>query len=414
MVHQVPEIGASEERVVLLAPFGQDAPMAAEILRRADIAAVVCTSMLDVCSAMSSGAGVLLIAYEALSNTAVDELAVMLDKQPAWSDIPIVVFMPATPSLVAKASQVTFDRLGNVTLMERPIRIATLVSGVRAALRARRRQYLVRTLMEQLRRSDQTKDAFLAAVSHELRTPLSAILGWTTLARQATEPTRRVAALDVIERNSHVLAQLVEDLLDLGRIAHGRFRMDTAMLNLADVVRAAVDAVRPSSETKHIRLDLEYDTDLPLVVGDAIRLQQVVWNLLWNAVKFTPERGRVSVHVRGERPHKGESSAKARAVELEVTDSGRGIAREILPHVFEPFRQGDRDQFRRNGGLGLGLAIVKHLVELHGGSVTAHSAGRECGATFRVRLPSADQRPARRDTPLLKCASGSEDAILAL
>jgi two-component system, sensor histidine kinase len=387
----------------LLAPVGQDSAVAAEILARADIPAVICDNVTDVCSEMSTGAGALLVAYEALSNGATDDLAAALEEQPAWSDVPILVFMPAKASR-AKISQVAFDRLGNVTLIERPTRIATLVSSVRAALRARRRQYLVRTLMEELGRSNQTKDAFLAAVSHELRTPLNAILGWTTLARNAGEPARTAAALDIIERNGRVLTQLVEDLLDLGRMAHGQFRLETATLNFADVVQAAADAVRPAAETKHIDLELEYGSDLPLVVGDAIRLQQVVWNLLSNAVKFTPECGRVCVHVRGERWMTGERRMKSQAVELEVTDSGRGIAADILPHVFDPFRQGDREQVRRNGGLGLGLAIVKHLVELHGGSVTAHSAGLDCGATFRVRLPSAEQRSDRTVPSVLESA----------
>jgi signal transduction histidine kinase len=404
---------ASEERVLLLAPFGQDAPMAAEILARADIPSMICASVTDLCSEMSAGAGALLIAYEALPDTGIDELAAALDQQPTWSDIPILVFMPTAASRVAEASQVTFDRLRNVTLMPRPISIAVLVSSLRAALRARRRQYQVRGLLEELRRSSQAKDAFLATVSHELRTPLNAILGWTTLARHAAEPSRTTAALDVVERNGRVLSQLVEDLLDLARIAHGQYRLETATLNVADVVRAAADAVRPAAETKHIRLEFHFAADLPPIIGDAVRLQQVVWNLLWNAVKFTPERGRVSVHLRGERLLTGERRMKPWAVELEVTDSGRGIAAEILPHVFDPFRQGDRDQTRRNGGLGLGLAIVKHLVELHGGSVTAHSVGLDHGATFRVRLPSAEQRSHRASLSLLEAASGPDDAVLA-
>jgi signal transduction histidine kinase len=387
--------------------------MAADILARADIPSVICANVRCLFSEMLSGAGALVIAYEALSDTGIDELAAVLDQQPTWSDIPILVFMPTAGSRFAEASQATFDRLRNVTLMPRPISIAILVSSLRAALRARRRQYLVRGLLEELRRSSQTKDAFLATVSHELRTPLNALLGWTTLARQAAEPSRMEAALDVVERNGRVLSQLVEDLLDLARIAHGQYRMEIATLNFADVVRAAADAVRPAAEAKDVQLELDCGSDLPLLLGDAVRLQQVVWNLLWNAVKFTPERGRVSVYLRGEQRLTGERRMEPWAVELEVTDSGRGIAPEILPHVFDPFRQGDRDQIRHNGGLGLGLAIVKHLVELHGGSVTAHSVGLDRGATFRVRLPSAEQRSARTHPSLPAAASGSDETVFA-
>ena len=407
-MHRHPELEPFEERILLLAPFGQDAPIAEDILKRSGIASLICSDVTCLCSEISTAAGALVIAYEALTETTIDEFATVLEQQPAWSDIPILVFMPASSSHTAKAKQLTFDRLGNVTLMERPIRIPTFISSVQAALRARRRQYQVRTLMEELRRSNQTKDAFLAAVSHELRTPLNAILGWTTLARQANEPARSSAALDVVERNGRVLSQLVEDLLDLGRVAHGQFRLEPSTLNLADVVRAAADSVRPAAETKRIHVELEYGSNVPLIVGDAIRLQQVVWNLLWNAVKFTPERGRVSVRMRADGRLSSDRRAKESTVELEVTDSGRGISPELLPHIFDPFRQGDHDRSRRNGGLGLGLAIVKHLVELHGGSVSAHSAGLECGATFRVLLPCAEDRL----TP--GSASADDEAVVGL
>ena len=222
------------------------------------------------------------------------------------------------------------------------------------------------------------KDEFLMTVSHELRTPLTAIYGWarvlTTREMPREEQARAIAA---IERNAHAQTRLIDDLLDVSRAISGKLRLEPRTINVAEVLRAAVETVSPAMAAKSIRFDAEYDPQTPPILADPDRLQQIVWNLLSNATKFTPEHGAVTLRLTHADAH----------VEITVADTGSGIDPEFLPHVFERFRQADVGSRRRYGGLGLGLAIVRHLVELHGGTVSAESAGRDRGATFRVRLP---------------------------
>jgi PAS domain S-box-containing protein len=225
-----------------------------------------------------------------------------------------------------------------------------------------------------------TKDDFLATLSHELRTPLNAILGWTQILRRSgPAPTDLSKGLEVIERNVRAQSQLVEDLLDLSRIVSGRMRLDVQAMMPFSFVQPAVESLRPAADARGVRLETLLDPAAGPVSGDAGRLQQVVWNLVSNAIKFTNKGGRVQVTLERVNSH----------IEISVADTGRGIAPEFLPHVFERFRQGDTSTTRQHGGLGLGLSIVKHIVELHGGTVQAKSAGEGHGATFRVQLPVA-------------------------
>ena len=228
------------------------------------------------------------------------------------------------------------------------------------------------------------KDEFLMTVSHELRTPLTAIYGWIRmLASDAVRPEQRQRALEAVERNARAQARLIDDLLDVSRAITGKLRIDARPVNLEDVVGAAVETLRQALDAKAIRFEQHVDSRIGPVAADADRLQQVVWNLLSNAIKFTPEHGTVSLHV-------GRQGA---AIEIAVTDSGIGIAPEFLPYAFDRFRQADSGTRRRYGGLGLGLAIVRHIAELHGGTVTAESAGEGQGATFRVVLPLRAAQP---------------------
>jgi signal transduction histidine kinase len=188
------------------------------------------------------------------------------------------------------------------------------------------------------------------------------------------EQARAIAA---IERNAHAQTRLIDDLLDVSRAISGKLRLEPRSINVADVLRAAVETVSPAMTAKNIRFVADYDPQVPPIVADPDRLQQIVWNLLSNAIKFTPEHGAVGLRLSHAGPH----------VEITVTDTGSGIDPAFLPHVFERFRQADVGSRRRYGGLGLGLAIVRHIAELHGGTVSAESAGRDQGATFRVRLP---------------------------
>ena len=395
MVVRNPDVRTSDERILVLAPFGQDAQMAADVLARAAIEATACADIGQICAEFRRGAGALLIAYEALAHDGLAQLRAALDEQPPWSDVPVFVFMPASATAMAGRANGTLDALRNVTLVERPVRMASLVSSLKSALRARRRQYEVRDLMEELRTSNHAKDSFVAAVSHELRTPLNAILGWAATLKRTGDPARAATAVEVIERNGHVLSQLVEDLLDVARVATGSFRLSLASVDMRAVVTAAADAVRPTAEAKGVRLQAHVQEQVPAhgdtltVRGDSIRLQQVVWNLLWNAVKFTGSGGSVHVGVRAVQREAGDSYGDERTTtEVVVTDTGAGIAPEFLPHVFEPFRQAPAADGARTGGLGLGLAIVRHLVELHGGSIAVHSDGIGRGATFTVRIPA--------------------------
>jgi len=229
------------------------------------------------------------------------------------------------------------------------------------------------------------KDEFLATLSHELRTPLTAILGWAKLLREGgLEPEFAARGLEAVERNAVAQTRLIGDLLDVSRIITGKLRLEPRPVELARIVEAGVESVRPAAEARGVRLELSLDAGAALVSGDPDRLQQVVWNLLSNAVKFTPQGGSVRARLTRGGGH----------AEVEVSDTGRGIAAEFLPHVFDRFRQQDGRITREHGGLGLGLSIARHLVELHGGTVKAESGGEGRGATFRFSLPLLGTRTA--------------------
>jgi len=226
--------------------------------------------------------------------------------------------------------------------------------------------------------ANRLKDEFLATLSHELRTPLNAILGWANLLLSGRLETSEVRqAAEVIERNTKVQAQLVDDLLDMNRILSGKIRIDVQNVELPAIVEAAIISTRPAMEAKKIDVDKTIDFSASPIRGDPSRLQQVISNLLSNAIKFTPEGGKIGVALKGTDSD----------VEIQVADSGIGIPPDQLPFIFDRFRQGDASKTRRHGGLGLGLAISRHLVELHGGTIHAQSAGKSQGSTFRVTIP---------------------------
>jgi len=246
-----------------------------------------------------------------------------------------------------------------------------------------RAQKKLEAIASELAIANRTKDEFLATVSHELRTPLNAILGWARMLQLPDlSSEKRARAIETIERNANAQTQLIEDLLDVSRIISGKLRLDVDTVDLRTVLENAMDAVRPAAQAKGVILRQTIDPDAGPILGDAGRLQQVAWNLLTNAVKFTSSGGTVSIAIR-KRPS---------SVELIVTDDGQGIAPDFLPNVFERFRQADASPSRKQGGLGLGLAIVRHLVELHGGTVRVESEGVGRGAVFTVSLPTSPTR----------------------
>jgi PAS domain S-box-containing protein len=243
-------------------------------------------------------------------------------------------------------------------------------------------------LYREAQEANRLKDEFLATVSHELRTPLTAILGWLHLLRTG-RPAQVERAIETIERNALAQAHIVDDVLDVSRIITGKLHLESERINLVKILGAAVDTVRPAAEAKALELLVSLDPAAADVSGDAARLQQVAWNLLSNAIKFTPKGGRIEVCLEREGPE----------ALLRIRDNGEGIRKDFLPHVFERFRQGDSTSTRAHGGLGLGLSIVRHLVELHGGQVSAESDGEGRGATFTVRLPIGQPASDRTSSP---------------
>jgi len=256
----------------------------------------------------------------------------------------------------------------------------------------------VQQAREEAEELNRSKDQFLAVLSHELRTPLNAIFGWARMLQSAAidEATSR-RAVEAILRNATAQVQLVEDLLDVSRIITGKMRLDVQSLDLKSVIESALDAVQPAASAKGLKIETVLDPNAGPVVGAVDRLRQVVWNLLMNAVKFTPRAGRIQVQLRKVKSH----------VEIVVSDNGEGIQPEILPFIFDRFRQGDSTTTRPHGGLGLGLALVRHLVDLHGGRVRAASEGPGRGATFVVELPIAMLSSEGAATPEASAVTGA-------
>ncbi len=366
-----------ENRVLVFMPTGRDATLVSATLERAGIAAQICADSGELAGEIERGAGAVLLAEEGLRNGTLEKLTDTLDAQPIWSDIPIVMFAGSGQHVEILIA--TVGTRFNATIVERPIRIPILVSAVEGALRARARQYQSRDLLNQLEESDRQKDLFLATLSHELRTPLNSILGWLQLlnADEAGNQLNLKHALSVIERNARAQAEMISDILFVSRIITGKLALRCESVDIIAAAQTAVETLRPSFEAKHIQLNTSFDASISHIEGDADRLQQIFWNLLSNAIKFTPPRGQINLRVNG----------KKSKVEIEVSDSGRGIKAEFLPFVFERFRQADSSYTRQVGGLGLGLAIVRHLVEMHAGEIQVESAGEDKGATFTVNLP---------------------------
>lgn len=361
--------------VLVIAPIGRDAELISQQLEAAGIQTEICKDVEDLCSRIPEDAAVIVMTEEALPQPSVLQLASTLSAQPAWSEIPIVILTGA-PSLEPHTrSFAAIGRRTNVTLVDRPVRIKSLVSAVQSALRARQRQYDQRDLMAQLEDRIHERDRFLAVLGHELRNPLGAIL----LASQMRDDDGRLDGdhAQLIERQSRHLTQLVNDLLDLSRVAAGKIILKQQTVDLREIAGEAVSVARPAAARQRVVLQCSMPEQPLLIDADPVRIDQIMTNVIGNAIKYTPEGGHVSVLLERE----GEQAL------IRVVDDGVGIAPERIDGVFELFAQAENAIGRAQGGMGIGLALVRNLVHLHNGSVFANSDGVGKGSEFTIRLP---------------------------
>ena len=362
-------------RVLIVAPLGRDAELMSTHLEAAHLSCETCHDIDEVCLELARGAGAIVFTQEALTPEATPRLAWALDHQPAWSDIPILI-LTGLPSSEMKSE--SFGALGqrtNVTILDRPVRIKSLVSATQAALRARDRQYQIRDLMEKLEDRVHERDRFLAILGHELRNPLGAIL----LASQMRDESGRLDGehADMIERQSKHLTHLVNDLLDLSRVVSGKIVLKREHIDLCIALLQALETMTDAAARQNITLDVRLcQQPLPVFV-DPSRAAQIITNVISNAIKYTPEGGSVVVSLERE----GTDAC------VRVTDDGVGIASDRINTIFELFAQAENAIGRAQGGMGIGLALVRSLLESHGGSITATSDGVGKGSEFLVRFP---------------------------
>jgi signal transduction histidine kinase/CheY-like chemotaxis protein len=385
-----PEAATSDGRVILLAPTLRDASTTRALLSSAGIAVETCGTFEGLVQELGAGAAAMVVPEEALSSLHNAALREVLAQQPAWSDLPVLVLTRPGADSAELAEAVR--TLGNVTLLERPLRMATFLSAVRTALRARARQYQIRGHLAEraraedaLRIADRRKDEFLATLGHELRNPLAPLvtgLNLLSLSKVQDPVFRKVLA--IMQRQTGHLIRLVDDLLEVSRITRGIIDVQREPLDLAFVVRSAIETSRPAIEGAQHELTVDLPTEPITVAGDAVRLTQVFANLLTNAAKYTNNGGHIRLAV----------TRKDDRVRVSIRDDGIGIPESQLTSVFDMFAQVDRADRRVQGGLGIGLTLARSLAELHGGSVEARSAGLGEGSEFVVELPIlAFQRP---------------------
>ena len=375
-------------RFLLMAPTPKDGDITRDLLTGAGIETDVFTSLEALVQALNEGAAAVLVAEEHLSGSLKSPLAVWLSRQPPWSDLPILIL--TRPGADSPESAEAWRTLGNVTLLERPTRVTTLLSAAQTAIRARARQYQIRGHLSErqkteqaLRTADRRKDEFLATLGHELRNPLAPILNSLEILKLsgAFEDARTAPACAVMERQVHHLNRLVDDLLEVSRITRGIIEVKKEPLDLAAIVRAAIETSRPVLDNLRHDVQVNVDAEQVCVAGDPVRLTQVFANLLNNAAKYTNQGGRITVSL----------SRDGSDAVVSVKDNGIGIAPNLLSQVFDMFMQVDRSTRRSQGGLGIGLTLVRSLVTMHGGSVEARSDGPGLGSEFIVRLPIMEE-----------------------
>jgi len=384
-----------DQRVLFLAATARDAASTDELFQSSGIDIATCFTLAALLDQLVKGAAAIVIPEEALAPTLTGRLCDLLARQPPWSDLPVLILTRAGAD--SQATTVAVRTLGNVTLLERPVRVGTLVTAVRTALRARERQYQIRGYLKEraeseaaLRLADQRKDEFLATLGHELRNPLTPLLmGLQLLKTSAGTGTADDHVKAVMERQINHLVRLVDDLLEVSRITRGLIEIHREPLDLASAVRYAIDTSRGAVESAGHELIVRLPDEPITVAGDAVRLTQVFANLIANAAKYTNSHGKIWVTLSRE----GQRSM------VSIRDNGIGIPPAHLKSVFDMFMQVDRSGRRAQGGLGIGLTLVRSLVEMHGGRVEAHSAGLGTGSEFIVELPTAAAEILPADVP---------------
>jgi signal transduction histidine kinase len=389
----------TEQRILLLAPTGKDARLSQSFLAEAGLECTVCLDIAAMCAQLEAGAGSLVVTEEALTGEGMRQLQAALARQPAWSDVPIVVLTSGGNSTI---SAYALEHLGNVMLLDRPVHIATLVSTVRTALRARMRQYQIREHLhereqaalererlyaaEQQARAEaeaalRTRDEFLSIAAHELKTPLTTLMGNIDLIQRRTRregslSERDTRAIGVASQQARRLKQMINSLLDLSRLAQGQLSIEPAPLDLGQLAQRVVDEVQPGL-LQHSIICHTPGTAV-MIDGDEVRLEQVIQNLLQNAVRYSPNGGRIEVLVAADE--------RAALASLHVRDQGIGIAADAQEQLFERFYRVPNTAIEHIHGVGIGLYVVKEIVTLHGGAVEVVSEAG-VGSTFTINLP---------------------------
>ncbi len=399
-------------RVLIVAPVGRDAAAIVELLESHGQLARVCDGLADAGIQVEQGAGALLLTEESLERDQIATLLPRLERQPAWSELPVIILASSDERSVERLDRIS-AAAGGITLLERPLGAATLLRSIDVALRSRRRQYQVRDLLaaQQARESalreseerlrlaitalkdaDGRKDAFLATLSHELRNPLAPIRNAAeVLASPGLTPMQLRWTQSMIQRQSAHMASLLDDLLELTRITQGKLQLRRQTCSIRSIMEAAVETARPLLEKKGHELRICVPNDIPPFIADSVRLAQMVSNLLANAAKYTDAGGRIEL-----------SATLDERLTIEVQDNGIGIPAEQLDRLFTMFSQIPSAIPRSEGGLGVGLALVKGLAELHGGTVAAHSDGAGQGSRFLIMLPfeaAAESAPPLGEVP---------------
>ncbi|MDV6032416.1 MAG: response regulator [Phycisphaera sp. RhM] len=385
-----PSQPSDSQTVTVLAPTPQDARYCDQVLRDHGVPVEFATSVYDVIARIREGAGVVLIAQEYLTGDATEHLRQAVREQPSWSDVPILVLLAqcgSSPRVIADLLSI-----GHVTLIERPLRIALLVSTLQAKLRDRLRQYEVRDLLHTAQLANESKSEFLANMSHEIRTPMTSILGYAELLTDLVEDEKAVGYLATIRRNGNFLLGIINDILDLSKIEAGKFEIDSERFDPARVIEDVRSIMEVRAHEKGLKLNVDYRGPIPQYIeSDAKRLKQILINLVGNAIKFT-NRGSVAIAVESANlsdPGEPLTTSTESQLRIRIKDSGIGMTPEQQTRLFKPFSQGGSIITQQFGGTGLGLAISQRLATMLGGEITVESKING-GSTFTLSIKTGD------------------------